>query len=414
MARLSNDCFAAADGALTLAQAEALIARLPPLAGGGGTVPLLAARGRVLAEDIAAPIDLPPFGNSAMDGYAFARADLGREGGWLPLAGRVAAGDAAAPLPPGHAIRILTGAPLPPGADTVMIQEDARAEPGRVFLPPGLPPGANIRRAGEDLPAGTLALPKGRLVAPPEIALAAALGLTTLPVTRRPRLGVFSTGSELVAPGGRLGPAQAHDSNRFMLLSLLANLPVEAVDLGLLPDRRGETEAALRDAALSHDMLLTSGGVSAGEEDHVRRAIETVGSLVFWRLAVKPGRPLAMGVVEGCPVLGLPGNPVAALLGFLHLARPLALHLAGAAPRPLPRFELRAGFSHRKLPGRREYLRVAVEAGPDGPVARKLGRAGAGQIASLLQSDAFAELPEDRGDVAPGDRILVLPFAGLF
>ncbi|PZP39024.1 MAG: molybdopterin molybdenumtransferase MoeA, partial [Azospirillum brasilense] len=211
MARLSNDCFAADDGALTLAQAEALIARLPPLAGEGETVPLLAARGRVLAEDVTAPIDLPPFGNSAMDGYAFARADLGREGGWLPLAGRVAAGDAAASLPPGHAVRILTGAPLPPGADTVMIQEDARAEPGRVFLPPGLPPGANIRHAGEDLPAGTLALSKGRLIAPPEIALAAALGLPALPVTRRPRLGVFSTGSELVAPGGRLGPAQAHD-----------------------------------------------------------------------------------------------------------------------------------------------------------------------------------------------------------
>ncbi|WP_139323503.1 molybdopterin molybdotransferase MoeA, partial [Roseomonas sp. TAS13] len=268
--------------------------------------------------------------------------------------------------------------------------------------------------AGEDLPTGALALPKGRLVAAPEIALAAALGLAALPVTRRPRLGVFSTGSELVPPGGRLGPAQAHDSNRFMLLSLLANLPVEAVDLGLLPDRRGETEAALREAALSHDMLLTSGGVSTGEEDHVRRAMEATGSLAFWRLAVKPGRPLAMGVVEGRPVMGLPGNPVAALLGFLHLARPLALHLAGAAPKPLPRFELRAGFSHRKLPGRREYLRVAVEAGPDGPVARKPGRAGAGQIASLLQSDAFAELPEDMGDVAPGDRILVLPFAGLF
>ncbi|ATR20603.1 Molybdopterin biosynthesis MoeA protein [Roseomonas mucosa] len=414
MARLSNDCFASGDGSLTLAEAEALIARLPPLAGGAEAVPLLAARGRVLAEDIAAPIDLPPFGNSAMDGYAFAGADLGPEGGWLPLAGRVAAGDAAAPLPPGHAVRILTGAPLPPGADTVMMQEDARAGTGRVFLPPGLPPGANIRHAGEDLPTGALALPKGRLVAAPEIALAAALGLAALPVTRRPRLGVFSTGSELVAPGGRLGPAQAHDSNRFMLLSLLANLPVEAVDLGLLPDRRGETEAALREAALSHDMLLTSGGVSTGEEDHVRRAMEATGSLAFWRLAVKPGRPLAMGVVEGRPVMGLPGNPVAALLGFLHLARPLALHLAGAAPKPLPRFELRAGFSHRKLPGRREYLRVAVEAGPDGPVARKPGRAGAGQIASLLQSDAFAELPEDMGDVAPGDRILVLPFAGLF
>lgn len=419
MAQLSDDCFAFGGALLSVEAASALIAeRVPPIAG-TETVPLAQARGRVLAADLFAPHPLPPFFNSAVDGYAFRHADLaaGAAGTRLRLAGRLVAGQAAgAALAPGTACRILTGAPMPPGADTVMMQEDARLEGDALLLPPGLRPGANCRPAGEDVARGALALPAGRRLDPAAIGLAAALGLPALAVRARPRIGVFSTGDELAAPGTPLGPAQTYDSNRFSLLALLAGLPVEPVDLGILPDRAGATRAALREAAAGHDMLLTSGGVSAGEEDHVRAAIEAAGSLVFWRLALKPGRPAAMGVVGGTPVLGLPGNPVAAFVTFLHLARPLALRLCGATPVALPRFHAEADFPYRKKAGRREYVRVTLRPGVAGglPVATKYAREGAGLLSSLTQSDAVAELPEEATGVAPGERLVVLPFAALF
>ncbi|MFC7541393.1 gephyrin-like molybdotransferase Glp [Siccirubricoccus deserti] len=364
MAQLSDDCFAFGGPLLSVEAAAALIAdRVPPLVG-EEAVPLRQALGRVLARPLIAPLPLPPFFNSAVDGYAFRHADLGATGATaLRLEGRVAAGQAAAALGPGAAVRIFTGAPMPPGADTVVMQEDARLEAEAILVPPGLKPGANARPAGEDVPQGAAALPAGRRLRAPEIGLAAALGVSALPVAPLVRVGVFSTGDELASPGTPLGPAQTHDSNRFTLLALLAGLPVEAIDLGILPDDPVATAAALRAAAASHDLLLTSGGVSTGEEDHVRTAIEQGGRLVFWRLAVKPGRPAAMGVVDGTPVVGLPGNPVAAVVTFLHLARPLVLRLGGAVPEPLPRFAARAGFGYRKKAGRREYVRVRLEAG---------------------------------------------------
>jgi molybdopterin molybdotransferase len=397
--------------------AEALIAeRVPPLAE-EETVPLVAALGRVLSRDLHAPLPLPPFFNAAVDGYAFRHADLAADGETrLALSGRLAAGQATGEgVAPGTAVRVFTGAPMPPGADTVLMQEDARLGPGAVLaVPPGLKPGANARPAGEDVARGALALPGGRRLRAPEIGLAAALGSTALPVRRRVRVGVFSTGDELASPGEPLRPAQCYDSNRFTLLALLAGLPVQATDLGILPDRPEAVSAALRGAAGAHDMLLTSGGVSTGEEDHVRAAIEASGRLVFWRLAVKPGRPAAMGVVGGVPVVGLPGNPVAAVVTFLHLARPLALRLAGAAPEPLPRFAARAAFSYRKKGGRREYVRVRLGAGSPLPEAAKFAREGAGLLSSLTESDAFAELPEEVTAVAPGDVVRVLPFAAAF
>lgn len=412
MAGLSNDCFVHGEALLSVEQAGALIAeRVAPLPG-QETLPLLAARGRVLAAPLLAPQDLPPFRNSAVDGYAFRHAELTPGAATLlPLSLRIAAGQAGAgPLPPGTACRILTGAAMPEGTDTVLMQEDALLRGEAILVPPGLAAGANSRAAGEDVARGAEALAEGRLLGPAELALAAALGFSTLPVRRRPRVGVFSTGDELVSPGAPLGPAQTYDSNRFALLALLAGLPVEPIDLGILPDRPAETAAALAAAAATQDMLLTSGGVSTGEEDHVRAAIEGAGSLVFWRLALKPGRPAAMGVIGGTPVLGLPGNPVAAFVNFLHLARPLALRLAGAEARPLPRFTAIADFAHRKKPGRREYLRVSLEGG----LARKFPRDGAGVLSSLTGSDAFAELAEDVVSVNPGDAVTVLPFHGVF
>ena len=417
MAQLSDDCFAFGGALLSVDAAEALIAeRVPPLAG-EETVPLAAALGRVLARDLVAPLPLPPFFNAAVDGYAFRHADLHGDGETrLALSGRLAAGQAAAggDLAPVSAARIFTGAPMPPGADTVLMQEDARLEPGAVLVPPGLKPGANARPAGEDVAAGAQALPAGRRLRAPEIGLAAALGLAAMPVRRRVRIGVFSTGDELASPGGPLRPAQTYDSNRFTLLALLAGLPVEAADLGILPDRPDAVAAALRDAAEAQDMLLTSGGVSTGEEDHVRDAIERGGRLVFWRLAVKPGRPAAMGVVGGVPIVGLPGNPVAAVVTFLHLARPLLLRLAGAVPEALPRFAARADFAYRKKLGRREYVRVRLGPGSPLPAAAKFAREGAGLLSSLTESDAFAELPEEVTAVAPGDIVRVLPFAAVF
>jgi molybdopterin molybdotransferase len=424
MAQLSDDCFAFGGALLSMEAAQALIAdRVPPL-GGEESVPLLAARGRVLARDLVAELPLPPFRNAAVDGYAFRHADLmPGEATPLALAGRVAAGGEAPPLAPGTAARIFTGAPMPPGADTVLMQEDARVAGGCVMVPPGLAPGANARAAGEDVARGAVALPAGRRLRAPEIGLAAALGRTALPVRPLLRVGVFSTGDELASPGdGPLGAAQTYDSNRFTLLALLAGLPVAATDLGILPDRAEATAAALRAAAGAHDLLLTSGGVSTGEEDHVRAAIERGGRLVFWRLAVKPGRPAAMGVVraargdgsEGVAVVGLPGNPVAAVVTFLHLARPLALRLAGAAAELPPRFPARAEFAYRKKAGRREYVRVRLSPGDPLPAAAKYAREGAGLLSSLTESDAFAELPEEATAVAPGDTVQVLPFAAVF
>ncbi len=415
MAQLSDDCFAFGGKLLAVEEAAALIESRVPALEAREAVPLRAAVGRVLAADLHAPIALPPFFNSAVDGYAFRHADLAPQGETrLAVAGRLQAGVKGGAVVPSTAIRIFTGAPMPEGADTVMMQEDAREEAGVVILPPGLKRGANCRPAGEDVALGAVALARGRRLGPAEIGLAAALGCTTLEVTRPVRVGVFSTGDELAEPGTALGAARTYDSNRFTLMALLAGLPAEAVDLGILPDDRDATARALAEAAGAHDLLLTSGGVSTGEADHVKAAIESGGRLVFWRLAVKPGRPAAMGVIGGTPVVGLPGNPVAAVVTFLHLARPLVLRLAGAAAEPLPRFAARADFAYRKKAGRREYVRVKLVFEGALPTARKYPREGAGLLTSLTESDAFAELPEEITQVAPGDQVRVLPFRAVF
>ncbi len=415
MAQLSDDCFAFGGPLLSVEEAQALIEARIPAPEGAERVALRHAAGRVLAGDLRATTPLPPFFNSAVDGYAFRHGDVAPGGETrLPVVARLQAGQAGIPLAPGTAIRIFTGAPMPDGADTVMMQEDAREEDGAVLLVPGLKRGANCRPAGEDVATGAVALPAGRRLGPAEIGLAAALGCRDLPVRPLVRVGVFSTGDELAEPGAALGPAQTYDSNRFTLLALLAGLPVEAHDLGILPDEPDATAAALARAAATHDLLLTSGGVSTGEADHVKAAIDQGGRLVFWRLAIKPGRPAAMGVVEGTPVVGLPGNPVAAVVTFLHLARPLVLRLAGAAPDSLPRFNARADFAYRKKAGRREYVRVRLAFGEGLPVARKYAREGAGLLTSLTESDAFAELPEAVTAVAPGDEVRILPFRAVF
>ncbi len=392
MAQLSNDCFAFGGPLLSIEQAAALVAeRVAPVAE-VETVPLAEADNRVLAADVLAPIDLPPFDNSAVDGYAVRFSDL-----------------AAA----GAAVRIFTGAPMPPCLDTVFMQEDVRAEGDRVVLPSGLKPGANRRLAGEDLARGARALSAGERLTPQALALLAALGLAEVPVRRPLRVAVFSTGDELRSPGTALGPAQIHDSNRLMLIALLRRLGAAVSDLGILADRRDAVAEALARAASGHDLLVTSGGVSTGEEDHVKAAVESAGALAFWRLAIKPGRPVAMGVVRGVPFVGLPGNPVAVFVTFAHVARPLIARLAGETWRRPLAYTVRSGFAYRKKEGRREYVRVRLMPGEAGLVAQKHPREGAGVITSLTETDGLVELPEATTRLAPGESVAFLPYDAL-
>jgi molybdopterin molybdotransferase len=413
MAQLSNDCFAFGGELMSVEEALALAAeRLAPVAG-VAEVPLAEADGRVLARDIAAPLDLPPFDNSAVDGYAVRFADLASDGETaLPVRGRVAAGATPGEAGAGPAaVRIFTGAPMPPDLDTVFMQEDVRLAGETVLLPAGLKRGANRRLAGEDLPRGAPALSAGRRLSPPDIALLAALGLASVPVRQPLRVAVFSTGDEVVSPGEALGQAKLYDANRFMLQAMLRRLGCAATDLGILADEPRALSQALARAAAGHDLILTSGGVSTGEEDHVKAAVDAAGALTFWRVGIKPGRPVAMGVVAGTPFIGLPGNPVAAFVTFAILARAVIARLAGEAYLPPRAFPVEAGFAYRKKEGRREYVRVRLEPGPDGRlVARKHPREGAGVITSLTETDGLVELPEAVTRVEPGAPLRFLPY----
>ena len=312
-------------------------------------------------------------------------------------------------------MRIFTGAPMPEGADTVFMQEDVQiADDGKVILPAGLRPGANVRPAGEDVAAGHSALMAGRRLRPQDVALAAAFGLTHLNVKRRIRVAVFSTGNELVSPGGRRAAGQLFDSNRFMLMALLARLGCELSDLGILRDDRTVLAQALRTAARSHDLILTSGGVSAGEEDHVKAAVESIGKLVLWRMAIKPGRPAAMGVIGGTPFIGLPGNPVASFVTFAHVVRPTVLALSGAAQQNLIPMPVRAAFTYDKKAGRREYVRVYLRVDENGaPEAVKFPREGAGLLSSLVDTDGLVQLGEDVTRVERGQIVGFLGYANL-
>jgi molybdopterin molybdotransferase len=416
MAQLSDDCFAFGGPMMAVDEAVDLIAARVNKVEEIETVALADADGRILAHDITAPLPLPPFTNSAVDGYAVASGDLPKSGAEaFPVLGRVQAG--ASPddaIKVGHAVRIFTGAPMPAGADTVFMQEDVRLEGGKVVLPAGLKPGANVRPAGEDIPLGHAALKAGQRLRPQDVALVAAFGLTRIDVLRRIRVAVFSTGNELVSPGEVRAAPQLFDSNRFMLMALLRRLGCEASDLGIFSDEQTSLADALRRVAGQHDLLLTTGGVSTGEEDHVKAAVESAGKLVLWRMAIKPGRPVAMGVIGGTPFIGLPGNPVASFVTFVHVVRPTILALSGARQEKLTPMPVRAAFSYRKKISRREYVRVSLRKGTDGMLeAAKFPREGAGLLSSLADTDGLAELGEDVTQVSPGDTIGFLSYASL-
>jgi molybdopterin molybdotransferase len=374
---------------------------------------LLAACGRILARDVVASMNLPPHANSAVDGYAFAHADVvpGQET-VLPVSGRAAAGHPLGkPIGQGRAVRIFTGAPMPEGTDTVMMQEDCIVEGEQVRLRSGIKKGANRRHAGEDVAEGTVAIPAGRRLAPADLGLAAALGYSELPVFRRLRVALLSTGDEVRDPGTVLPPGMIFDANRFMLAALLGALGCTVSDFGIRPDREAALADALATASAKHDLIVTSGGVSTGEEDHVKPAIERLGRLHFWRLAIKPGRPVALGQIGNVPLIGLPGNPVAALVTFVVLARPLILKLAGAAPCPHRLFSVRAAFSYRKKPGRREYVRASLRRDGKALVAVKYPKDGAGILSSITGSEGLVIVDEQTSELAPGMTVDFLPFS---
>jgi len=416
MAQLSDDCFAFGGPLLSVDEAVGIIAAKVTAVQETEAVSLVAADGRILARDVAAPLPLPPFTNSAVDGYAVHAGDLPREKEKaFPVKGRVQAGAAAQAAKPGEAVRIFTGAPMPEGTDTVFMQEDVSLDAkGHVVLPAGLKAGANVRPAGEDIPLGHVALKAGQRLRPQDIALAAAFGLTELDVVRRIRVAVFSTGDELASPGTPRAAAQLFDSNRFMLIAMLRRLGCEVSDLGILRDERGPLATALKRVAGEHDLLLTTGGVSTGEEDHVKAGVESVGRLVLWRMAIKPGRPVAMGIIGGTPFIGLPGNPVASFVTFVHVVRPIVLALSGAAAAPIVAMPVRSAFAYKKKGGRREYVRVTLRKAADGALeAVKFPREGAGLLSSLVDTDGLVELPESVTTVEPGQTVGFLGYANL-
>ena len=326
------------------------------------------ADGRVLAQDLVAELQVPPNDNSSMDGYAVRIADLGAKMGGvaLPVSQRIPAGAQAQPLAPASVARIFTGAPVPPGADAVVMQENCEVQGDTVRVLETPQPGQWIRRAGEDVTRGSVVLSKGERLSPVSLGLAASLGLASLQVSRRPRVALFSTGDELVMPGDvapqDMRPGAIYNSNRFFLRALLLKLGCEVSDLGIVPDRREATVAALQQAAADHDLILTSGGVSVGEEDHIKPAVQQLGELDLWQIGMKPGKPFAYGKVRraqgAAHFIGLPGNPVSSFVTFALLVRPFVLKLQGASRLDVPVTQLPAHFDWPRADKRREFLRV--------------------------------------------------------
>ena len=381
------------------------------------------ALGRVLAADVRALVDVPPADNTAMDGYAMRCADVPAAGTMLPVSQRIPAGVVGEPLVPGTVARIFTGAQVPPGADAVVKQEQCTAVDGGAVRIDTVPQhGQSIRRRGEDVRTGSIVLPAGTRLRPQALGLAASVGAATLAVARRPRIALFSTGDELVMPGEvapeQMKPGAIYDSNRYTLRALIQALGCECTDLGTVPDRLDATREALRRAAQDHDLIVTSGGVSVGEEDHIKPAVEAEGHLDLWQMSIKPGKPLAFGVVHrGAPSLaqrpayfvGLPGNPVSSFVTFFLVVRPVLLHLQGVIdwqPRPVP---MRADFDWPRPDKRREFLRVRRN---DAGGLDLFPSQGSGVLTSAVWGDGVVDNPSSQ-TIRVGDRVDYLPFSEL-
>jgi molybdopterin molybdotransferase len=380
-------------------------------------VPVRSALGRVLAEDVISPVNVPAHRNSAMDGWALRAADLQAQGETTleeigsAFAGRPFAGK----VGPGQCVRIMTGGVVPQGADTVVMQERAKANGKKVAFAPGQKTGQNVREAGEDLKAGSVALPRGRLVRPADLGLIASLGIGEVPVYRPLRVAFFSTGDELKSNGTALGEGEIYDSNRYTLHGMLARLGCEVLDMGVVRDDPKLLERAFREAAGAADVVITSGGVSVGEADFVKDLLGKLGEVVFWKIAMKPGRPLAYGRIGAAHFFGLPGNPVSVMVTFYQFVREALLALMGVDPvPPVPTFTARCTSRLKKAPGRTEFQRGIDARGADGALAvRPTGEQGSGILKSMSEANCFIILDEATGNVEPGTEVPVQLLEGV-
>ena len=402
------------------AQVGEFLARLVEPLCDAETVGIADALGRVLAADVISPVSVPPHDNSAMDGYAFDGAALAAGSARLRCVGTALAGRAwAGTVGPAECLKIMTGAVLPPGLDTVVPVELVRVDGEQVQVPAGaVRRGDNRRMAGEDIQAGSAALRRGQVLGPAALGLLASLGLPTVRVLRRARVALLSTGDEILSPGQPPREGAIYDSNRYTLLGLLTRLGVQVIDLGAVADDPQRLEAAFRDAAERADAVITSGGVSMGDADHTRALLQRLGDVAFWRIAMRPGRPMAVGRLgngAGSALLfGLPGNPVAAMVTFLAFVRPALQRLMGAEVTPPLPLQARCDEVLRKKPGRTEYQRGIVTRAADGSLhVRTTGNQGSGVLSSMVQANGLIVLPHDQGNVSVGDTVEVMMFDGV-
>ena len=413
MAQLSNDCFAFGDELMTTENALSELRNRLACVCETEVVPLNRATRRILAEDIISDCAVPGHDNAAVDGYAVYFDDLSQsENTSLPIKGRITAGH---PLKkkakPGSAYRIFTGAEMPAGPDTVLMQEDCTVDGKTVTIMQGIDRGANRRLAGEDIKIGSTILTRGKRLRPQEIGLAASIGRKSLLVYRQLRVALFSTGDEVLDVGDDLKPGKIYDANRYSIGALLAQLGCVVDDLGILPDKNDLICESLKVAATEHDVIITSAGVSTGEEDYVRCALDKLGCLYFWRLAIRPGRPIALGQIVKTPFIGLPGNPVASMVTFMRFARPALLLLSGAANIQPNFFPIPAAFTYKKKKGRREWLRAIHCISSNGTLQAKMfPGGGAGVLSSMVASDGLIELDEELTSIKAGNLVNFLPF----
>ncbi|PXX92281.1 molybdopterin molybdenumtransferase MoeA [Marinobacter vulgaris] len=378
---------------------------------GHETVALKDSLDRVLAEDYLVPADVPPADNSAVDGYAVRAGDLSGEGP-LPVSGRVAAGEAPGALEPGTAVRIFTGSEIPSGADSVIMQERVTVSDEGVTVNAPVSEGQNIRRQGQDLVRGELALRAGTKIRPQEMGLLGSMGVADVAVYTKLKVAILTTGDELIDPGKPLGPGQIYNTNRFTMLGLLSKAGCEVTLCETLEDSRDATRSTLRRAAAEADLIITSGGVSVGEEDHIRAVLEESGDLSLWRLAIKPGKPLAFGTIDGIPVLGLPGNPATVLVTFVIVGMPFIRASQGRIGVSVRGEQMPAGFFTEQTSVRREYVRARKSIGDNGPVVTAHPNQSSGVLSSACWADGLAVVPENE-TISQGDPVIYYSFAEL-
>lgn len=385
---------------------------------GSEVIPLASALHRILAQTVISPIAVPGHTNAAVDGYAIKGSDLPKEGTrqLKPVGTALAGKPFPSPIQSGQAVRIMTGAPLPEGADTIIMQEQVREKDGLIQIAACHRPGENVRHAGEDIPPGTSVLTVGKYLLPPDLGLLASLGILEVTVTRRLRVGLLSTGDEILSQGAIHEPGKIYDSNRFSLRgAITAKLIPDIIDYGIAPDNPSVLKQTIEEMARRCDVIVCSGGVSVGTADYTKEVMAQLGHVEFWKVAIKPGRPLAFGHVDGCVFFGLPGNPVAVLVTFYQFVLPALFKLAGANQPPLlPTFPAKTLERLRKKPGRTEFQRGVLERGEAGQwQVRTAGKQGSGILSSMTRGNCLIVLEHDRGTVMPGEWVEVMPFAML-